>query len=100
MKLVLSPDALGDIDDIYRYVSGQSTQMAERIETAIRQACEACGRSPYLYPAAGKKSVRRYPIRRYGFTIFYRVDEARGSVDILRVVRGLRVKNLRTLPKA
>lgn len=100
MKLVFSPEALDDIDEIYRHVSRQSVQVAEKIEAAIRQASEASSRSPYLYPATAKTSVRRHPIRRYGFTTFYRVNKSRDAVDILRVVRGARVKNLRMLPKS
>ena len=99
MRLVVSPEALGDIEDIYRYVSAQSVPMADTIEAAIRETTEKCSRSPHLYPATGRKSVRRYPIKRYGFTIFYRVDEKRDVVDILRVLRGVRVTNLRTVPK-
>jgi plasmid stabilization system protein ParE len=99
MMLIYSPEALGDIDEIHRHVSAQSIQMADTIEAAIRGGCEACERSPYLYPATATKSVRRHPIRRYGFTIFYRVDEKRDAVDILRVVRGVRVTNLGSVPK-
>lgn len=82
MKLIVSPEALGDIDEISRHVSAQSDQMADRIEAAIRQSIEACARSPYLYAATAKKVVRRYPIRRYGFTIFYRVDEAQITTSL------------------
>ena len=99
MRLVVSPEALGDIDDMYRHVSVQSAPVADTIKAAIRETTEKCSPSPHLYVATGRKSVRRDPIKRYGFTIFYRVDEKRDVVDILRVLRAVRVTNLRTVPK-
>ena len=69
MKLVFAPEALADIEEIYRHVSSQSLQMAEKIEVAIRLASERCASTPYIYPATARKSVRRYPLRRYGFLL-------------------------------
>ena len=99
MKLVVAPEALADIDEIYRYIAAQSPTTADRVDAAIRKACEACAAAPFLYPATRNKSVRRYPLKRHGFTIFYRVDKSRDQIDVLRALRGRRVKSLGTVPR-
>jgi len=39
-----------------------------------------------------------FPLFRYPYTIFYRIDATVGQVEIVRVVHGARVRNLGRLP--
>ena len=43
--------------------------------------------------------VRRLPLLRYPYTIFYRVDPDRNIVEIARVVHGARIRDLGSMPE-
>jgi plasmid stabilization system protein ParE len=45
-----------------------------------------------------RPNVRRLPLVRHPYTIYYRVDAERGLIEIARVVHAARIKNLRRLP--
>jgi hypothetical protein len=56
------------------------------------------------YPEFGTKTdlagVRRRPMRTYDYTVFYLIDWQEGAIDVLRVIDGRRVRNLKRVPRA
>ena len=98
MKVVFAERARRDIGEIYDSIARHSSDAAQRVEDAIRSACDGAGDFPFASVATDEPSVRRLPLVRYPYTIFYRVDATRGRVEIVRVVYGARVRNLGRLP--
>ena len=99
MKVVFAERARQDIADIYDSIAQHNPSAALRVEDAIRAGCEKLGDFPYASLATDEPNVRRLPLVRYPYTIFYRIHAARGLVEIARVVHSARVKNLGKLPK-
>lgn len=98
MRVVYAERAIRDIGDIYDAISAHNAQAAQRVEDAIRSTCEGVAHFPYAAPATDEPGVRRLPLVRYPYTIFYRVDPARDLVEIARVVHGARVRDLGAMP--
>jgi plasmid stabilization system protein ParE len=48
---LLSPRALGDLDEIWDYIAEDSTDAANRVESAILSACEGLA----IHPKPGSK---------------------------------------------
>lgn len=59
-------------------------------------------REPAIFPMHQPRRMSRtcagFPLFRYPYTIFYRIDATVGQVEIVRVVHGARVRNLGRLP--
>ena len=98
MKVVYAPQALRDIDSILAHVSRRSPSGSKKVSLAIEHAIELCGQVPYAGGKTDLKNLYRSPLSRHRLTIFYRVDEGRDEIEVVRVVRAGRVKNLRQLP--
>jgi plasmid stabilization system protein ParE len=99
MKVVYADRARRDIGDIYDSIAQHNPRAAQRVEDAIRTSCEGLAHFAYSAPATDEPNVRRLPLVRYPYTIFYRVDATHDLVEIARVIHGARVKNLRRLPR-
>jgi toxin ParE1/3/4 len=93
MRVVFAECARRDIGDIYDDIAQHNPSAAQRVEDTIRVRCER-----HAAPATDEPNVRRLPLVRYPYTIYYRVDAERGLIEIARVVHAARIKNLRRLP--
>ena len=91
--------ALEDIEAIYQWVARHSTRVAAEVEAAILTAVEWLGEHPEFGALTDEASVRRWPMREYGYTIFYLVERAADRIDILRVMDGRRVRNVRRVSR-
>ena len=98
MRVYYRDRAQLDIEKIYDWVARESLEAAQRVENAIRSAADLLAMRPEIGVATGYKSVRRWPMPDYHYTIFYRIA-SHGFVDVLRVVDGRQVRNLRRLPQ-
>ena len=98
MKVVFAERARQDISDIYDSIAVHSSSSAQRVEDAIRADCERLGEFPFTSLTTDVPNVRRLPLGRYRYTIFCRINEAHGVVEIARVIYSGRVKDLRRLP--
>ncbi len=99
MKVVFAERAQRDIGDIYDAISQRSIASAQRVEDLIRTSCESLADFPFASAATDEPNVRRLPLVRYPYTIFYRIDLVRDLVEIARVVHGARIKDLGALPE-
>jgi plasmid stabilization system protein ParE len=54
---------------------------------------------PRIGVRTDRPHVYRWPLRRYRYTIFYRVLLNEDAVEIARVIRAGRIKNLARLPQ-
>jgi plasmid stabilization system protein ParE len=64
----------------------------------LRATCEGLGDFPFASALTGEPNVRRVPLVRFPYTIFYRIDSLRDVVEIARILHGARVRNLGRIP--
>ena len=99
MKVLFGRRALSEIREIYDRVVTQDAATARNIEDAIFRQCDMIGLFPRSSPPIRTPGVRRCPLAKYPFTIFYRFNDKRREVTIIAVVRGSRVRNLSSVPR-
>jgi plasmid stabilization system protein ParE len=99
MKVRFVPRAQRDVDEIYQHNARHSAAHAQEVEAAIRlDAVEVLTRSPQIGVATGHRDTRRWwPAP--ALTMFYRVDWDADTIDVLRVIDGRRVKDVRRVPR-
>ena len=98
MKVVYADRARQDIAAIYDYIALSNVRAAQTVEDAIRGTCDALADFPFAAPSTDEPNVRRAPLVRYPYTIFYRVDEQRELVQIARVIHAARVQRPGSMP--
>jgi toxin ParE1/3/4 len=89
MKVVLSRLAVAELDGILAYIAERSPLGAQHVEARIRRALDHIAR----YPGAAEEvalrpGVRRLPLKRYPYVIYYEVGAE--SVTVLRILHGAR----------
>ena len=98
MSVRSSPRALADIEDIRAYLLPRSPQGAERVRKAIAEAVDRCEADPRIGSKTDEPGVLRRPLRKYRYTIFYRLLPAGTGIEIVRIVLGAKVKKLGIVP--
>jgi len=98
MRLRFTPRAQRDLADIYDYLAEKNPAAAQRVEDHIRASLELLETWAGFGAPTDLGDVRRLPIVRYPYRAFYRVDEAAGEVQVLRVLHGARIRDLKSLP--
>lgn len=98
MKLVFAERARQDIDDIYTAIAAGSPAAASRVLRTIRSQCELAADFPFASAATDEPDVRRLPIVRFPYTIFFRVHPGADLVEVARIVHSARVTDLRQMP--
>jgi toxin ParE1/3/4 len=98
MKLRFTPIAQADIAYVYGVIEADDPAAARRVEDRIRRSAETLALLPGSGSPTDIEGVRRLPLVRFPYTIFYRVNVSDDVVEILRVVHGARVKNVRQVP--
>jgi plasmid stabilization system protein ParE len=91
--------AQDDIENIYDRIARENPPAAQRVESAIRRAGELLSGQPELGVAMGHRDARRWPMPDYDYAIFYRINWDEDVIDVLRVVEGRRVRNLKRVPR-
>jgi plasmid stabilization system protein ParE len=91
--------ALEDIEGIYQWVARRSTRIAADVEAAIATAAEWLGAHAEIGAMTDEPNVRRWPMPEFRYTIFYLLEREHDRIDILRVLDGRRVRNVRRVPK-
>ena len=97
-RIVYAERAQRDIGAIYDRIARHDTAAAQRVEDLIRANCERLQDFPMASASTDEPNVRRMPLVRHPYTIFYRVDRIEQIVEIARVVHGARVRNLGIVP--
>lgn|SRR5690606_505067 len=87
-----------DISEIYNWLVDRNPVAARQVEDFIRKASLGLAEFPMMGVPTDLAQVRRLPLVRYPYTIFYRVDDTGGFVDILRIVHGSRIRDAGSMP--
>jgi plasmid stabilization system protein ParE len=88
----LTPSALADLDEIWNYIAKDSRDTADRVESAIFEACEVIARHPLI--GSKKSEITSLPVRFWvvtgypNFVIVYRPDAL--PLQIIAVLHGKR----------
>lgn len=82
MKLRYTARALREIDEAIRYIGGASPQGAQSVARRIHDILMLLLDQPYAGAATKQKHTRRFVLKPYPYSIFYRVRE--DEIMILR----------------
>ena len=86
-KVILSPLALADLEEIVRYVAAHDPTAAQRLGMRLLDQAETLCRMPHRGGGVrARPGVRKLLLRPY--LIFYRVDDAARTVEVLRFWHG------------
>jgi plasmid stabilization system protein ParE len=92
-RVIVLPEAFDDLDRIIGHIAPDSPQNAATTLDRLWEACQSLALFPhrhrvYQHRADTAKTVHAMP--QPPFMIYYRVDEARGTVRVLTVRHGAR----------
>lgn len=93
------PQALKDIDAIYQWIARDNKSAARRMEDAIRLTIQLISTQPKMGVSTSYANVRRHPMSKSHYAIFYRIDWHANTVDVLRIAHGKQIRDLRRIPK-
>ena len=99
MKLAYARRALEDMAEIDAHIRAQDPETAKNVAREIQARCAALALNPFLNPTTDMRNVRRMPLTRYPFTVYYRTNTPRRQIFILRIVRSSRVRTLGRVPR-
>jgi toxin ParE1/3/4 len=89
MKVVFSGPALAELDEILSYIDARSPAGAAHVERRIRHALEHLEDQPEAARQVEQRpAVRRLPLARYPYVIYYTIEAER--VVVLRLLHGVR----------
>jgi plasmid stabilization system protein ParE len=85
--LVFRPEVLPELDEVYRWYESQQLGLGDDFLEEIEQALDRIFQMPEAYTAV-YRDVRRAVVRRFPYTIYYRIVSSR--VIITAVFHGHR----------
>jgi len=85
MKLRFTPRAVENIVTIADYIEVRNPPAAQRVRAAIFESLQ----NLVLFPLAGRlqqtESVRKFVTRKYGYLVYYTIDDSAEEIIILSV---------------
>lgn len=87
LPVVLRVEARVDFDDAFDWYERQRAGLGVDFMARVQDALDQISVTPELYPQV-LLDVRRAPVRRYPYAIFYRIEP--GQVMVLAVLHGRR----------
>jgi toxin ParE1/3/4 len=73
MRVRYTPRARADLREIFAYLYDRSPQGAKNVRAAIRIAADLLGKDPGRGQTTSRLEVRRIPVVRYRYAIYFRV---------------------------
>ncbi len=99
MKVVFYERVIADIAPIHAHIAVANPAAAQRVEDMIRLTSDGLADSPYASVATDQPGIRRMPLVRYPYPMFFRINELAGQVEIARVIHASRIASLSQLPE-
>ena len=93
MRVRYTTRARADLQEIYAYLHSRSPRGALNVRTAIRNAAASLGQDPRRGQDTDAPDVRRLPVVRYNYAIYFRVRG--GDVQIVHIRHTSRLKQRR-----
>ena len=85
MRVLLTPRAVQELGDIGAHIREQNPEAALRVEAAIRAALARLADFPQAGRLWERGPVRQLLDTRYRYKIFYRVEDAGSTVEVLSI---------------
>jgi toxin ParE1/3/4 len=85
MSVRFSRRALSQIDEIFNYIASENPRAAVAVVQKIEAVATLIGRNPAIGRRTSIHNVRVFRPSPYPYLIFYRWNEARDEVIVLRV---------------
>jgi plasmid stabilization system protein ParE len=87
-----TPEAATDLFEICSYIAADNQHAADRVETAIYEACSTLAQTPdggQMRPEFTDRQFRFWTVRQFpNYLVVYRPDSR--PIEILRVLHGMR----------
>jgi plasmid stabilization system protein ParE len=99
MTARFTEQATVDIEMIVRQASATDEKYGELLSKALERTIERCDENPLANPRTRSPHVRRCPLKKYRYTIFYRIFPGEKDIEVMRVRHSARVRNLRRVPR-
>ena len=94
MKLRFTPRATKDIGGFGDYLRERSPPAATRVQAALLESLQ----DPLLFPQAGRSQsepgVRKFVTPRYGYRVYYSLDEVHDEIAVLSIRHPARERDL------
>jgi plasmid stabilization system protein ParE len=88
-----------DLVELLDYIAGQDGRVAQSCAEAIKSAVEYLALNPARGLPLEGTMARRYTVKKYKVTVYFRHRPRKRELEILRIIRGSRIKNLGTMPR-
>lgn len=85
MKLRFTPRATANIIEIADYIHARNPAAAERVRAAIYSSLQNLLLFPYMGRRQKAEGVRKLVTGRFGYLIYYTIDDAAEEIVILNV---------------
>jgi toxin ParE1/3/4 len=85
MKWRLSDQAANDLFSIAAYIKTRSPAGAESVSNTIRASIENVAAIPTIGRKQKVSGVRKLPVRRYPYLVFYTLDEVNEEVVVISI---------------
>ena len=99
MRVAYARRAQEDMTEIDAHIRAQDPETARNVAREIQARCAALAVNPFLNPTTDIRNVRRMPLTRYPFSVYYRTNVPKRQIFIIRIVRSSRVRNLGRVPR-
>ena len=85
MNLRFTPQATQDIVEIADYIRAENPIAAERVRAAILESLQVLVSFPRIGRQQSVEDVRKLVTRRFGYLVYYRIDEVASEIAVLTI---------------
>ncbi len=95
MKLRFTPRATADLLNIAEFIAAESPQGARRVRDSILESLRIAADFPRIGHRQSVEGVRKLVTRRYGYIVYYLLDDAADELVVLTIQHPARSRPMR-----
>ncbi len=85
MNLRFTPQAAQDLSEIADYIRAENPMAAARVRAAILESLQVLISFPHIGRRQNVEDVRKLITRRFGYLVYYQLDEVASEIIVLAV---------------
>lgn len=85
MNLRFTPQATQDLSNIADYIRTENPMAAARVRAAILESLQVLISFPHIGRSQSVEDVRKLITRRFGYLVYYQIDEAASEIVVLAI---------------